>query len=73
MSANPKLGIIAGNGRLPLLVLDAACAQGYEVVVAAIREETSPEIESRDATVLWLSLGYRLSAPTGNLRLLASF
>jgi len=38
-------------------VLDAARAQGYEVVVAAIKEETSPEIESRGATVHWLSLG----------------
>src|SRR5690349_19912210 len=54
---NEKLGLIAGNGRFPFLVLDAARAQGYEVVVAAIKEETSPEIESRGATVHWLSLG----------------
>jgi UDP-2,3-diacylglucosamine hydrolase len=54
---HPKLGIIAGNGRFPFLVLDAARAQGYDVVVAAIKEETSPEIESRGATVHWLSLG----------------
>ncbi len=57
MAQNQKLGIIAGNGRFPFLVLDAARAQGYEVVVAAIKEETSPEIESRGATVHWLSLG----------------
>src|SRR5713226_5589304 len=57
MTSHPKLGIIAGNGRFPFLVLDAARAQGYEVVVAAIKEETSPEIESRGATVHWLSLG----------------
>ncbi|HEY4054092.1 MAG TPA: hypothetical protein VGL74_10125 [Terriglobales bacterium] len=57
MALNPKLGIIAGNGRFPFLVLDAARAQGYEVVVAAIKEETSPEIESRGATEHWLSLG----------------
>jgi DUF1009 family protein len=57
MTSNPKLGIIAGNGRFPFLVLDAARAQGYEVVVAAIKEETSPEIEARGATVHWLSLG----------------
>jgi len=56
MALRPKLGIIAGNGRFPFLVLDAARAQGYEVVVAAIKEETSPEIESRGA-VHWLSLG----------------
>jgi DUF1009 family protein len=57
MPLPPKLGIIAGNGRFPFLVLDAARAQDYEVVVAAIKEETSPEIESRGATVHWLSLG----------------
>src|SRR6266478_5121315 len=57
MPLNSKLGIIAGNGRFPFLVLDAARAQGYEAVVAAIKEETSPEIESRGATVHWLSLG----------------
>jgi len=57
MVPNQKLGIIAGNGRFPFLVLDAARAQGYEVVGAAIKEETPPEIESRGATVQWLSLG----------------
>jgi len=53
-----RLGLIAGNGTFPFLVLDAARAQGYEVVVAAIREEASPEIESKGASsVHWLSLG----------------
>jgi len=56
--AKGKLGLIAGNGRFPFLVLDAARAQGYEVVLAAIKEETFPEIESHGAaTVEWLSLG----------------
>src|SRR6266446_7127536 len=53
-----KLGLIAGNGKFPFLVLDAARAQGYEVVVAAIKEETFPEIDSHGATAVhWLSLG----------------
>ena len=53
-----KLGLIAGNGKFPFLVLDAARAQGYEVIVAAIKEETFPEIETRGAaSVHWLSLG----------------
>jgi UDP-2,3-diacylglucosamine hydrolase len=53
-----KLGLIAGNGSFPLLLLDAARAQGTQVVVAAIREETSPQIENRGAqSVHWLSLG----------------
>jgi DUF1009 family protein len=57
-SAKEKLGLIAGNGKFPFLVLDAARAQGYEVVVAAIQEEASPEIESHGAAVVhWLSLG----------------
>ena len=53
-----RLGLIAGNGKFPFLVLDAARAQGFEVVVAAIREEAFPEIESKGAiSVHWLSLG----------------
>jgi hypothetical protein len=56
--AGEKLGLIAGNGKFPLLVLEAAQAQGHQVVVAAIREEASPEIESGGAAaVYWLSLG----------------
>jgi len=55
---NEKLGLIAGNGKFPFLVLDAARAQGYDVVVAAIKEETSSEIESHGAAAVhWLSLG----------------
>ncbi|HZP17651.1 MAG TPA: UDP-2,3-diacylglucosamine diphosphatase LpxI [Terriglobales bacterium] len=58
MAAAGKLGLIAGNGHFPFLVLDAARAQGYEVVVAAIKEETFPEISDRGAaSVHWLSLG----------------
>jgi DUF1009 family protein len=58
MPEKAKLGLIAGNGKFPFLVLDAARAQGLDVVVAAIKEETFPEIESRGATAVhWLSLG----------------
>jgi DUF1009 family protein len=53
-----RLGLIAGNGRFPFLVLDAARAEGYEVIVAAIQEEAFPEIESHGASAVhWLSLG----------------
>jgi UDP-2,3-diacylglucosamine hydrolase len=56
------LGLIAGNGRFPFLLLDAARAQGVPVVVAAIKEETEPEMDARAAAdpgvkVHWLSLG----------------
>jgi DUF1009 family protein len=58
MTSKGKLGLIAGNGRFPFLILDAARAQGLEVVVAAIKEETFPEIASSGAaSVHWLSLG----------------
>jgi DUF1009 family protein len=57
-----KLGLIAGNGRFPFLLLDAARAHNLTVVVAAINEETDPEINARAAAdpnihVHWLSLG----------------
>lgn len=56
------LGLIAGNGRFPFLLLDAARAHGLTVVVAAIREETDLQIDERAALdpkirVHWLSLG----------------
>ena len=56
------LGLIAGNGRFPFLLLDAARAEGHTVVVVAIKEETDPEMDQRAAadagiTVHWLSLG----------------
>jgi DUF1009 family protein len=57
-----RLGLIAGNGRFPFLLLEAARAHGAQVVVAAIKEETDPEINDRAAAdpnikVHWLSLG----------------
>jgi DUF1009 family protein len=57
-----KLGLIAGNGRFPFLVLEAARAEGHCVCVAAIKEETDSEMDRRAAadsgiTVHWLSLG----------------
>jgi DUF1009 family protein len=57
------LGLIAGNGRFPFLLLDAARAHGLNVVVAAIKEETDAEMNARAAAdpehirVHWLSLG----------------
>ena len=58
-----NLGLIAGNGRFPFLILEAARARGLRVVVAAIREETDAEMTQRAAddpqgvVVHWLSLG----------------
>ncbi len=52
-----KLGLIAGNGKFPFLVLEGARKAGAEVAVAAIREETDPEIERAAESVTWVGLG----------------
>lgn len=62
MQTNGRLGLIAGNGHFPFLLLDAARAHGLTVVVAAIQEETDLAINARVAAdpnvrVHWMSLG----------------
>jgi len=52
-----KYGLIAGNGRFPFLLLENAREQGIEIAVAAIKEETNPEIESVAAKVEWIGVG----------------
>ena len=52
-----KYGIIAGNGRFPLLALEAARRQGDEAVAFAIKEEAAPEVERLAAKCYWISLG----------------
>jgi DUF1009 family protein len=56
------IGLIAGNGRFPFLVLDAARAMGHQVTVIAIKEEASKDIEEAaarppEAGVHWVSIG----------------
>jgi DUF1009 family protein len=57
-----KLGLIAGNGRFPFLVLDAARALGHEVTIVAVREEAWKDLEdaarSACAAIHWISLGH---------------
>jgi len=58
-----RLGLIAGNGRFPFLVLDAARAQGHEVTVVAVKEEAFPELADAaarepKAALHWVSLGH---------------
>ncbi|HJQ69128.1 MAG TPA: UDP-2,3-diacylglucosamine diphosphatase LpxI [Blastocatellia bacterium] len=52
-----KYGLIAGNGRFPFLVVEGAERQGVEIVVAAIKEETEPEIERVASRVEWMGVG----------------
>ncbi|HEV8345199.1 MAG TPA: UDP-2,3-diacylglucosamine diphosphatase LpxI [Vicinamibacterales bacterium] len=57
-----KLGLIAGNGRFPFLVLDAARGAGHDVTVIALQEETFPDLADAaarppPAAMHWISLG----------------
>jgi UDP-2,3-diacylglucosamine hydrolase len=57
-----RLGLIAGNGRFPFLVLDAARGLGHDVTVVALKDETFPELADLAArppaaAFHWISLG----------------
>src|SRR5437762_13235746 len=52
-----KLGLIAGNGKFPFLVLEGAKRAGTSVAVAAIREETDPSIEQLADRLTWVGIG----------------
>jgi DUF1009 family protein len=52
-----KFGLIAGNGKFPFMVLEGARNSGAEMAVAAIREETDPQIEDLADTVKWVGIG----------------
>lgn len=52
-----RYGLIAGNGRFPILALETARSLGHEVVAIGIQEEASREIESLAARTYWISLG----------------
>ncbi len=52
-----RYGLIAGNGRFPLLALESARRLGHEVTVVAIQEEASKEVEALADRCHWISLG----------------
>src|SRR4051794_41974036 len=57
-----KLGLIAGNGRFPFLVLDAARGAGHDVTIVALEDETFPELAAEAArppaaALHWISVG----------------
>src|SRR5215467_3142810 len=52
-----RCGMIAGSGRFPVLALVSARRSGMDVVVIAIKEEASAEIEPLASRCYWISLG----------------
>jgi hypothetical protein len=57
-----RIGLIAGNGRFPFLVLQGARSLGHDVTVVAVKEEAFPELEAAagdaGADLHWVSLGH---------------
>ena len=53
----PPLGLIAGNGRFPFLVAEAARRAGRRVVAVAVQEEASPELAGAVDEIHWVGLG----------------
>jgi UDP-2,3-diacylglucosamine hydrolase len=62
MASAAPWGLIAGNGRFPLLALETARGLGHEIVVVAIEGEASKQIEKYGAPVHWITI-----AQLGNL------
>jgi UDP-2,3-diacylglucosamine hydrolase len=52
-----RYGLIAGNGRFPVLALQNARRLGHDVTAIGIEEEAPREIESLAARCHWISLG----------------
>jgi DUF1009 family protein len=52
-----KLGLIAGNGRFPLIFAEQAKREGVELVTVAHRGETLDDIERVGGAVTWVYVG----------------
>ncbi|MFZ7111616.1 MAG: LpxI family protein [Desulfatiglandales bacterium] len=51
------LGIIAGGGKFPQLLAEAARSQGMRVVAVAHHGETDPALEDKVDRIIWIRLG----------------
>ena len=56
-AAPPPLGLIAGNGRFPFLVAEAARRAGRRVVAVAVKEEAAPDLAGSVDEIHWVGLG----------------
>src|ERR1700760_905690 len=58
LPASPtRYGMIAGNGRFPLLALETARREGHQVVVVAIENEASPDLVHFASSFHWINIG----------------
>src|SRR2546428_11082188 len=52
-----RVGLIAGNGRFPLIFARTARAEGIEVVAVAHEGETLPELTHEVDAITWVKVG----------------
>jgi UDP-2,3-diacylglucosamine hydrolase len=52
-----RIGLIAGNGRFPIIFAQAARKKGVEIIAIGINEETSRELENFVSKIYWLGVG----------------
>jgi UDP-2,3-diacylglucosamine hydrolase len=51
------IGIIAGNGRFPILAAEEAKRAGYRVVTCAIEQEAEPSLQGLSDAFCWVKIG----------------
>jgi DUF1009 family protein len=56
-STGERIGLIAGNGRFPLIFAENAARLGYAVTAVAHIGETSPELERHVDRIHWVKIG----------------
>ena len=57
MSAPERIGLIAGNGRFPIVFAETARRRGVEVIAVAHRGETAPELVHHVHAITWVQPG----------------
>ena len=57
LGGNERLGLIAGNGRFPIIFADNAKKLGYRVSAVAHEGETDPELANHVDRIHWIRIG----------------
>ena len=57
MAYGKWIGLIAGNGRFPIIFADNAKRLGYSVSAVAHIGETAPELEQHVERIHWIKIG----------------
>jgi hypothetical protein len=52
-----RIGLIAGNGKFPLIFAKAARERNISIAAVAVKEETNPELEKYVDSIYWIGVG----------------